>query len=482
MMKISISDFVSGLKDSVITKHGDSSLLSSRAVRAIALAVTVSLTGCASPAFDTAQQAVDTSYGQTQVKEITSTNYKEIVNERQSGIYQHPLYDGKLATFHFSDDMGAEQAIKDDLKELGLSESNFDYNHAIYSAIAGSNSGASRHVQDPIGFYEDINYSYINHGMADYEDIEPTAQDISINEDMVYFTLMHEAGHSVIEQQMDLIDFVKVPFSATQLLYLENSSDSIGLIKTIQMMHEAGRSAEHIDTVMDRVIKERESIVKMKNDEVRLPDSDYAILHRTVPSMRIVAKMYDENPSFIVNLSNNETLKISDIVATSVMDHDFKEDFINEMGSKDRVANADTKSKLELGVMTKTLLGFLSNPVSGLSYEKEAETNAKLIQQVSNSIGETYITKIADEIAKDPLKYRELSKENLDGTVREILDTVISEITVHDMNQNRYASYATELTGLYDKVKEKMEDNDININQVNNDYTVTHSSYNGYSM
>ncbi|MFS1430665.1 hypothetical protein LMH73_027005 [Vibrio splendidus] len=215
---------------------------------------------------------------------------------------------------------------------------------------------------------------------------------------------------------------------------------------------------------------------------MRLPDSDYAILHRTVPSMRIVAKMYDENPSFIVNLSNNETLKISDIVATSVMDHDFKEDFINEMGSKDRVANADTKSKLELGVMTKTLLGFLSNPVSGLSYEKEAETNAKLIQQVSNSIGETYITKIADEIAKDPLKYRELSKENLDGTVREILDTVISEITVHDMNQNRYASYATELTGLYDKVKEKMEDNDININQVNNDYTVTHSSYNGYSM
>ncbi|MEZ8293441.1 hypothetical protein AB6D11_06260 [Vibrio splendidus] len=474
-MKIDIDTLIDGLKGSVRTEHGDSGLLSTKTVKAIALAITVSMTGCASPAFDQAQKSVNSSYGTVEVKEVTEENYRTIINEKVSGIYKHPLYEGKLSTYHFRNDTSAEQEIKADLRELGLSESNFDYNYSILKLVEG-NSGTSRHIQDPIGIYEDINYSFINKDAS--EKIEGkivTFDEHAIQEDLVYFVMMHEAGHSVTEQQMSIFDFAKIPFSRSQFIYMENSSDAIGLIKTIQMMHNSGRDIEHIDRVIDNIFKSRETINGMNKSEERLPVSEFDVIHRTVPTLRVVQMMYSENPKSIINMSNSEVLAVAEIVANTVMDHDFKSDYINEVTSREQSSYNTLESELELGIITESFLKYLdknNNNDNNIDFTQQLQSNAEILKKISEKKNESFVIDIANEIASNPIKYYELSKEDINEASRQILNSVIDEISIQNLSQNRLASYTTEPIELYKKVSNQIETHGIlNLLNKNSDLT-----------
>lgn len=350
--------------------------------------------------------------------------------------------------------------------------------------IHDSESNGSRHIQDPFNFYEDINYSFINEYTmsVDLESDFGSLKGEELHADLKYFLLMHEAGHSIAEQQMDMVDFLKIPFSADQLIYLENSSDTIAALKTIQTQIKVGRSDEHINMVLDRVIAERKSITGVYDDDSQLKTSELSVLHRTVPSLEIVRKLWQDNKQAIASMSNTDMLRITDIIATTAIEFDFKDDFINEMLGDRDISNSNT-SKLELGALSKQFLNHLDRPVSGqsLDFKDELKFNASTLQRIAESFDSEYATAIADEIAQDTVGYYELNRLSNDDAARFLLNQVVDELKVTDLSQTRYIGHMKELNGFYSRIKGQIKLEGIDIDSgINSSYTPSKDEY-GYS-
>ncbi|TOJ26220.1 hypothetical protein CGI42_28345, partial [Vibrio parahaemolyticus] len=84
------------------------------AMKAIALASSMALAGCASPAMQSVQDSIDMSYGQKQIAEVNGNTFADIVDHSKSGLYKHPLYDDKVVVFEFSHDRDASDSIRND--------------------------------------------------------------------------------------------------------------------------------------------------------------------------------------------------------------------------------------------------------------------------------------------------------------------------------------------------------------------------------
>nr|WP_229649125.1 hypothetical protein [Vibrio splendidus]MCC4880302.1 hypothetical protein [Vibrio splendidus] len=482
-MKISTTDLLNGLKNSVLTSHGNTGTLASRTVKALMLAATISLSGCASPAYNAAQNAVGTSYGQTQIKEVTHSNYKDIVGNAKSGVYAHPLYEGKLATYHFSNDADAENAIKADLRSLGISESNYDYNRTIFDMVNSGTSSASRHIQDPIGYHDDINYSYVNaKTVYEFNDEGISGGDGDAAAARGYFIMIHEVAHSVLEQQMNFLDFAELPFKRDMLYYLENSSDAIGMLKTIQMLDDTGKNASDINAFIDRKVRLRSNINKQAAFE---SDSDYGdrVLHRTVQTLKVIKKMYNDNPESITEMSNDEILIVGDMVASISADYDFKHDFINEIVGE-RQDMPKSKADLELGEISEKFLNFLSRPTQqrGLTLPEELAINADMLTQLAGKMDNEIMKNVAMEIASDPERYYYDNKDNSEATIKGLLDKSIDDLKISDISASGYIGHMTEYTGFYNELKDRLSSEGIHVGKdTNNDNNRTLASTFGFS-
>lgn len=277
-----------------------------------------------------------------ELREINSDNFKDILNGKVSGIFKNPLNDNEIIAIAFSDDPDANKRIMSDLQvKFGdngnLNFSSFlDENSDFYLSSSEKNEqgvNSSRHIQDPFEMGFDVNYTVIDASNNFLSD-DVLAKNPEYDEFEKYFIYIHESGHALEHQQMDLVDIVESLFDKDDLTRMENSSDISAAIKTAQYMNEKGKSPEEILDFLMEISKERmdnTSNIKITNSETS---------HLTSASLYVVMEMIQRNPEEVMSLSNNSIENISDKVSEMAMNNNFKTDVIDGVLNNNLMENA----------------------------------------------------------------------------------------------------------------------------------------------
>lgn len=474
MAKISTKNLLGVLKDSVCIEHGNSSFLTMRAMKAIALASSMALAGCASPAMQSVQDSIDMSYGQKQIAEVNGNTFADIVDHSKSGLYKHPLYDDKVVVFEFSHDKDASDSIRNDLSEFGIDPDVYDWNRMLKDMLQDEKSLASRHIQDPNPLNADINYSYVNQAVyKDFRSQNPVNEDIA--RAMTLFVMMHEAGHSVEHQQVGAIDAAKLIFSQKQLYMLENSSDVIGSAKTINVLHESGASQEFINEFLNEAIRDRKAVVRAHNKEIE-NEGNQNPTHRTVPSLAFVKSLYNKDPEQFHRLTNSDIEKLAEIIATKVIDYDFNRDFVeHSLTVIDRVKTKDdldrVNQQFEFGLVTEQFLEHIDKSSPSGKTEKINQAASALLDAVNKSGNESWIA-IASELSSNTKHYHKAFKIDKVEASRELLQKGLGELTINDVKQQRMIAYVDNFDGFTHDMMFELENSSVWVNnERTNDYT-----------
>ncbi|ENK2263953.1 hypothetical protein [Vibrio parahaemolyticus] len=466
MAKISKKQLLGVLKDSVCIEHGNASFLSMRAMKAIALASSMALAGCASPAMQSVQDSIDMSYGQKQIAEVNGKTFTDIVDHSKSGLYKHPLFDDKVVVFEFSHDKDASDSIRNDLSEFGIDPDVYDWNRMLKDMLQDEKSLASRHIQDPNPLNEDINYSYINQAVyKDFRSQNPVNEDIA--RAMTLFVMMHEAGHSVEHQQVGAIDAAKLIFSQKQLYMLENSSDVIGSAKTINVLHESGASQDFINEFLDEAIRDRKAVVRAHNQEIE-NDSSHNPTHRTVPSLALVKSLYNKDPEQFHRLTNSDIEKMAEVIATKVIDYDFNKDFVEHSVTViDRVKTKDdldrVNQQFEFGLVTEQFLEHIHKSSPSGKTESINQAASALLDAVNKSGNESWIA-IASELSANTEHYHMAFKDDKLQASRELLQKGLGEMTINDVKQQRMIAYVDKFDGFTHDMMSELENSNVWVN------------------
>lgn len=466
MAKISKKQLLGVLKDSVCIEHGNASFLSMRAMKAIALASSMALAGCASPAMQSVQDSIDMSYGQKQIAEVNGKTFTDIVDHSKSGLYKHPLFDDKVVVFEFSHDKDASDSIRNDLSEFGIDPDVYDWNRMLKDMLQDEKSLASRHIQDPNPLNEDINYSYINQAVyKDFRSQNPVNEDIA--RVMTLFVMMHEAGHSVEHQQVGAIDAAKLIFSQKQLYMLENSSDVIGSAKTINVLHESGASQDFINEFLDEAIRDRKAVVRAHNQEIE-NDSSHNPTHRTVPSLALVKSLYNKDPEQFHRLTNSDIEKMAEVIATKVIDYDFNKDFVEHSVTViDRVKTKDdldrVNQQFEFGLVTEQFLEHIHKSSPSGKTESINQAASALLDAVNKSGNESWIA-IASELSANTEHYHMAFKDDKLQASRELLQKGLGEMTINDVKQQRMIAYVDKFDGFTHDMMSELENSNVWVN------------------
>lgn len=275
------------------------------------------------------------SIAASKVPKVDSSNYQEILENKLSGVYQHPVYKDQIVTYQFPDDPESADKIKSQLAELGLSPSAFDDENRLYRLVTVEDATTSRHVQNLFGdddddinlckiFTKNIEIDALNEEYQEYLEKEGMGEDYT-EEELAelkkkelyegYNLLMHEAAHSLKHQQMKPIDFI----NPSVYIMLENSSEAFATVKTIQLMNELGEDSEYINNYLQERVTSSNSVTENLLD-LRANDP-----HQQVPTSNLLKHLGEKNMEYLLNLSDEQLDKFSEVVAKEAANYNFSE-------------------------------------------------------------------------------------------------------------------------------------------------------------
>ena len=268
-----------------------------------------------------------------QLKTLDPSNFEDVMNEKVSGVYKHPFNEGEVIALSFTEDPYSNSRIMSDLyvqfKDYGnLNFSKFLDNSSNFylntSTKENTNTNSSSHIQDPFELGFDVNYTVVDTKNSflpqDILDVHPEYEKFER-----YFIYIHETGHSLESQQMNLIDFAESLFNKDDLMRMENSSDFVAAIMTAQYMNEKGQSLEQIEDFLMTISKER------INDLGNVKITNEIAAHITSSTLYVAIEMIRTNPEKVLNLQPKEIENIADVVSEMAITNNYSSDVIHNV-------------------------------------------------------------------------------------------------------------------------------------------------------
>lgn len=335
-------DFIEGLSDS-FTKTKMKNIMTRSTAALLALSISSGAFACALPSHEhanhdhkiytiqdamngTIQKAMEGEQSGIVVKnpeylkEFTPENFKEVIDNGESGVYKHPFLEGEVATFMFDNDK-SDDVYKDitiQLGKLGVDQEGFGSEYrglkqwkAVSDAFLGG--AHSSHLQFNHELYDDTNTSAI------YVD-SMKERDATSYMNLVT-TMLHEAGHSLKDQQLSSWDRALNSFEPT--IKAENSSFVIGHLSSYQFATKIG-VVDGVD-YKEVYLNNFETESMMAHQILEAKNSGDAHLYN--PNSYVLTDMM-KNQGYMVNeLSNPELVKLAAVLSDKAIDYDFIDEY-----------------------------------------------------------------------------------------------------------------------------------------------------------
>lgn len=288
-----------------------------RLLKSLVFISTVGLFGCSSVAFNTDYNperhdfinADSIPFNQYQddssntlkdnLDTISTTNYKGLLYNQVSGVYQHPFYQNRYLTLVFGDEL--DRFVQRQLNTYGLMESYKKQVNDFHFPNHGNLAG--------IHFITG-NYSFY--------DANPVLLNKSRNRDdprlhHFYFLLMHEVAHSthgqyaLIQERYDQVA-------------VENASDITASILLYQLIREEGFGFRYY--------------LKLMNDEKRISQNDLKT-HRTQHVFDVMPLLIKNNPERFFLMSKSDIDVFAYLLSKDFSTHDYSRNGSNQDISSD---------------------------------------------------------------------------------------------------------------------------------------------------
>jgi len=350
--KINPEDFAKKFSKSKPVTPPSSKRLAKKLLLALTASLTLSSTHLAAQQFDNSNiippsvlSGTPLDYSQYNKKGATPRlidyeTFKKIKSAKMSGVFQHPLDKNSVITIEVEGDTDAERRIKADLNNLFDDESGYAIQKAMGGFVAGHyhkdlnniesqsiRANQSFHAQNPTGLGRDINYSYLDTTRSHIPD-KVADKNPEFNDYFIYHTYLHEIGHALKYQQLDVIDLTKTLFTDDILRHMEISADFSSSIQVYQDLTHYGVPEEDIIKYLDAFSDYRNHSAKVKLGYGELPH------HLGQVATFIVKDMIKNSPKETLALSGIEIEKMSEVVFEMIENHNFAKDLNIALDSK----------------------------------------------------------------------------------------------------------------------------------------------------
>jgi hypothetical protein len=406
MKKVSSEDFLKDFSSATVEKNGFVVNLGKKLMAAMILVASV-----ASPVM-----ANNLDLENSGIKEISKINVEQVIEGEKNGVYKHPLYEDKIIVLDFESNEDSDQKIKRDFEDLGISSTGYSFQKFLSEVVYGddnNNNKGSHHIGEPLNIGVDANYIYMNNKhnerelgafMQETNSVNIEGMNINtsesnadffkenkteINKYLSVYAFYHEVGHSIEEQEPEILAELAGAFDS-ELAYLrENSSNVVGLVMTLQLMNENNESENLVNDFLTVITGSRDTAL------TNLHSINEEDCHYDIPTSNFIINQYIEDKDTILSISNNDIAKYSMIVAENAIDHNYYNDLKVSFGKMDYEVEKLEKYMLETVKWKEEDLKSFERSV--VSYQDMLTSNTDRELPVSY----TYMAKYADKFAAE---------------------------------------------------------------------------------